>query len=49
MRYVLDTHALLWHLSGDKRLGPDAGRILDDADAPLIDPITQSGLVPAIW
>jgi len=30
MRYILDTHALLWHLSNDARLGANAKRILDD-------------------
>lgn len=39
MRYVLDTHALLWHLSNDARLGPNAKRILDDPGAPLIVPV----------
>ena len=39
MRYVLDTHALLWHLSNDVRLGANAKRILDDPNAPLIVPV----------
>jgi PIN domain nuclease of toxin-antitoxin system len=38
MRYVVDTHALLWHLSGDKRLGLEAKRILEDSNALLIVP-----------
>ena len=38
MRYVLDTHALLWYLGGDKRLGPNAKGILDDPNALLIVP-----------
>lgn len=38
MRYVLDTHALLWHLSGDERLGPNAKGILDDLNALLVVP-----------
>jgi PIN domain nuclease of toxin-antitoxin system len=39
MRYVLDTHALLWHLSNDARLGANAKRILDDPGTPLIVPV----------
>lgn len=38
MRYVVDTHALLWHLSNDARLGAHARRILDDPSALLIVP-----------
>jgi PIN domain nuclease of toxin-antitoxin system len=30
MRYILDTHALLWHLGNDPRLGAHAKRVLDD-------------------
>ncbi len=39
MRYVLDTHALLWHLSNDARLGANTKRILDDPRALLIVPV----------
>ena len=39
MRYVLDTHALLWHLSRGARLGADAKRILNDPRALLIVPV----------
>ncbi len=38
MRYVLDTHALLWHLTGDARLGENARRVLDDPTSILIVP-----------
>jgi len=38
MRYTVDTHALVWHLTDDARLGPQARRILDDDSAHLIIP-----------
>ncbi|MCP4659431.1 MAG: type II toxin-antitoxin system VapC family toxin [bacterium] len=31
--YVLDTHALIWHLQGSDSLSPKARSILDDVDA----------------
>ena len=30
--YIADTHALVWHLARDDRLGKNARKILDDAD-----------------
>ena len=30
--YVADTHALLWHLTNDKRLSPTARAAFEDAD-----------------
>jgi len=30
--YVVDTHALIWHLTGDPRLGRNARSILERAD-----------------
>jgi PIN domain nuclease of toxin-antitoxin system len=30
-KYVLDSHALIWYLEGNARLGPNAKTILDDA------------------
>ena len=39
MRYILDTHALLWHLSNEARLGANAKRILDDPSTLLIVPV----------
>jgi PIN domain nuclease of toxin-antitoxin system len=30
--YVLDTHALLWHLTGDKKLSEQAAQIFDAAE-----------------
>ena len=38
MRYVVDTHALVWHLTNDRRLGSQARRVLDDDSARLIVP-----------
>lgn len=38
MRYVLDTHALVWYLTGDARLGAAAQRILNDGNNQLIIP-----------
>jgi PIN domain nuclease of toxin-antitoxin system len=29
-KYVLDTHALVWHLEGNPRLGPQAKEVIDD-------------------
>jgi predicted nucleic acid-binding protein len=30
--FVVDTHALLWHLTEDDKLGRKAKEVLDDAD-----------------
>ncbi len=38
MRYVVDTHALIWFLEGSRRLGREAERVLRDPDAALILP-----------
>lgn len=38
MRYVVDTHALVWHMTNDRRLGPQARHILDDDSAGVIVP-----------
>jgi PIN domain nuclease of toxin-antitoxin system len=38
MRYVVDTHALVWYLTQDRRLGSLAQQILDDDNARLIIP-----------
>jgi predicted nucleic acid-binding protein len=32
MMYIADTHALIWHLSGDERLGKKAAAIFAKAD-----------------
>lgn len=39
MRYVLDTHTLLWYLGNDSRLGASAQKILVDPDALLLIPV----------
>jgi PIN domain nuclease of toxin-antitoxin system len=36
--YIIDTHALLWYLTDDKRLGGSASRILDDSKIRLLIP-----------
>ena len=36
--FVIDTHALLWHLDGNPRLGEQAKQILDDPDARFLLP-----------
>ncbi len=36
--FVIDTHALLWHLDGSPRLGEQAKQILDNPDARLLLP-----------
>ena len=32
MMYIADTHALVWHLARDDRLGKNARKIFEDAD-----------------
>ena len=32
-QYVVDTHALLWYLTADERIGKESKRILDKAEA----------------
>lgn len=36
--YVVDTHALIWYLGDDPRLGTDAEAIMDDPDVRLVIP-----------
>lgn len=38
-RYVLDTHALVCHLEGNPRLGPEAKKAIDDPLSRLVLPI----------
>ncbi len=38
MRYVVDTQALVWRLTDDRRLGVEARRILDAEDSLIIVP-----------
>ncbi len=38
-KYVLDTHAVVWHLEGNPRLGANAKRVVDDPLSSLVLPI----------
>ena len=38
-KFILDTHALIWHLEGNSRLGPAAQRVLDSPASSLILPV----------
>jgi PIN domain nuclease of toxin-antitoxin system len=38
MKYILDTHALIWFLEGNARLSPIVKAILSDASSELILP-----------
>ena len=46
-KYVVDTHALVWFLEGNPRLGANAEAILEDADSNLIVPVIA--LAEACW
>ncbi|PAX51698.1 type II toxin-antitoxin system VapC family toxin [Brunnivagina elsteri] len=47
MKYVVDTHALIWFLEGNPRLGTNAKAILSHPDSRLIIPATT--LAEAVW
>ncbi|MGF1674595.1 MAG: type II toxin-antitoxin system VapC family toxin [Rivularia sp. (in: cyanobacteria)] len=47
MKYVVDTHALIWFLEGNPRLGTNAKAILSHPDSRLIIPATT--LSEAVW
>ncbi|AFY35214.1 type II toxin-antitoxin system VapC family toxin [Calothrix sp. PCC 7507] len=47
MKYVVDTHALIWFLEGNPRLGANAKTILSHPDARLVIPATT--LAEAVW
>ncbi|MCX5984760.1 MAG: twitching motility protein PilT [Nostocales cyanobacterium LacPavin_0920_SED1_MAG_38_18] len=47
MKYVLDTHALIWFLDGNLKLGPNAKVILCDPNSQLVIPATT--LAEAVW
>ncbi len=38
MKYVIDTHALIWFLEGNKRLGTQAQAILSNFNSQLVLP-----------
>ena len=46
-KYVVDTHAMVWFIAGDSRLGPNAMQILSNFDSELILPITA--LAEVCW
>jgi len=47
MKYVVDTHALIWFIEGNSRLGSNAKTILSNPDSELILPATA--LAEAVW
>ena len=46
-KYVVYTHAMVWFIAGDSRLGPNAKQILSNPDSELILPITA--IAEACW
>jgi PIN domain nuclease of toxin-antitoxin system len=38
-RYILDTHALIWHLEGNKLLGKNAKTIINSPTSQLVLPV----------
>jgi PIN domain nuclease of toxin-antitoxin system len=47
MKYILDTHALIWFLEGNSRLGLTAKEILSDSSSELVLPAIA--LAEAVW
>jgi PIN domain nuclease of toxin-antitoxin system len=47
MRFVVDTHALIWFLEGNSRLGVKAKAVLEDASSSLVMPAIA--LAEAVW
>jgi PIN domain nuclease of toxin-antitoxin system len=47
LKYVVDTHALIWFLEGNQRLGANAKTILSDINSKLIFPAIV--LAEAAW
>jgi PIN domain nuclease of toxin-antitoxin system len=47
MKYILDTHALIWFLEGNSRLGVNAKAILTDPSSDLILPAIA--LAESVW
>ncbi|MEH2291852.1 type II toxin-antitoxin system VapC family toxin [Nostoc sp.] len=47
MKYVIDTHTLIWFLEGNSRLGANANAILSNPDSQLVIPATT--LAEAVW
>ena len=38
-KFVLDTHAVVWHLEGNPHLGPNAKKVIEDPLSSLVLPI----------
>ncbi|HQU91276.1 MAG TPA: PIN domain-containing protein [Pyrinomonadaceae bacterium] len=47
IKYILDTHALIWHLEGNRLLGSNARSIIDNPQSQLILPVI--GLAEAMF
>ena len=47
IKYIVDTHALIWFIEGNSRLGNNAQAILSDATSQLILPAIV--LAEAVW
>ena len=47
MKYVVDTHALIWFLEGNPRLGSNAKNILSQSTSELVIPATT--LSEDVW
>jgi PIN domain nuclease of toxin-antitoxin system len=47
MKYVIDTHALIWFLEGNQRLGTQAQAILSNLESQLVLPAIA--LAEAAW
>ncbi|MGK7929625.1 MAG: type II toxin-antitoxin system VapC family toxin [Spirulina sp.] len=47
MKHIIDTHALIWFLEGNTRLGTTANSILTDSTSELILPAIA--LAEAVW
>jgi PIN domain nuclease of toxin-antitoxin system len=47
MKYVIDTHALVWFLEGNTRLGNKAKIVLADSKSQLVLPAIA--LAEAVW
>jgi len=47
MKFVIDTHALIWFLEGNSRLGLNAKAVLSDPNSQLVIPATT--LAEAVW
>ncbi|MGB3640605.1 MAG: hypothetical protein WBA39_23975 [Rivularia sp. (in: cyanobacteria)] len=45
MKYVIDTHALIWFIEGNLRLGGNAKTVLSDSSSKLILPVTAFAFI----